>query len=186
MKNKLSDDDFQRAATLLRCPVAAIRAVCAVEAPGGGFLPNGQPTILFERHQFSKRTGRQFDKSNPDISNAARGGYKGGEAEHSRLAAATRLDRDAALQSTSWGKFQIMGFNYGAAGFASLQSFINAMYASEGAQLDAFVAFILSERLDGAMREERWADFARRYNGPAFAANRYDTKLAAAFKAAKG
>ena len=186
MKTPLSEEDFQRAANTLRCPVAAIQAVCAVEAPGGGFLPSGQPTILFERHQFSKRTGQKFDKSNPDISNAARGGYKGGEAEHARLEAATRLDRDAALESTSWGKFQIMGFNFGAAGFSSLQSFINAMYDSEGAQLDAFVAFILHEQLDGALREERWADFARRYNGPAFAQNRYDTKLAAAFKAAKG
>jgi hypothetical protein len=87
----------------------------------------------------------------------------------------------AALKSASWGKFQIIGFNHAAAGFKELQAFVNAMYRSEGAQLDAFVAFVLHEKLDDELRERRWADFARRYNGPGFKANAYDTKLAKAF-----
>lgn len=184
--NTLTEDDFARAARAIGCSVPAVKAVCAVEAPRGGFLPSGQPTILFERHQFSKRTGRKFDASHPDISNRDAGGYVGGEAEHGRLLAATELDRTAALESTSWGKFQIMGFNHEAAGFASLQDFINAMYTSEGVQLDAFISFILHEGLADELRELRWADFARRYNGSAYAINRYDTKLAAAYRKAGG
>lgn len=180
----LGPEDFQRAAAVIGCDVAAIRAVCAVEAPRGGFLPDGQPTILFERHQFSKRTGGKFDASNPSISNPKRGGYVGGAGEHLRLQQAAALDRDAALKSASWGKFQIMGFNYAACGFPSLQSFINAMYHSEGAQLDAFIAFVKHEGLADELREHRWADFARRYNGPDYAANRYDDKLAGAYEAA--
>jgi hypothetical protein len=56
------------------------------------------------------------------------------------------------------------------------------MYDSEGAQLQAFVNFVLHEKLDDELRDRRWADFARKYNGPGFKANRYDTKLAAAFE----
>lgn len=186
MKPVLTEVDFVRAANVLRCDVAAIRAVCQVEAPGGGFLADGRPRILFERHQFSKRTTGRWDASNPDISNRQRGGYLGGAAEHDRLARAAALDRDAALQSASWGRFQIMGFNHEACGFDTLQAFINAMYRSEGDQLDAFVGFIQSEGLADELRDRRWTDFARRYNGPDFAANRYDTKLAAAYAAAKG
>ena len=185
MKPALDIGDFTRAAGVIGCSVSAIKAVCTVEAPRGGFLPSGQPAILFERHQFSKRTGGKFDKSNPGIS-GPRGGYRGGDAEHARLAEAAALDRTEALSSTSWGKFQIMGFNYVAAGFVTLQGFINAMFDSESAHLDAFVAFIMHERLDDELREMRWADFARRYNGLAFADNRYDTKLAAAYDVAKG
>lgn len=185
MKPVLSLVDFQRAAVALNCSVAAIRAVCAVEAPRGGFLPSGQPALLFERHQFSRRTGRKFDAQYPDISNSERGGYLGGEAEHGRLQRAAALDRDAALQSASWGKFQIMGFNYDAAGFATLQAFVNAMYEGEGAQLDAFVSFVLDQGLADELRECRWADFARRYNGADYAANKYDIKLAAAYAAAR-
>jgi hypothetical protein len=186
MKPTLTEQDFTDAAGQLGCDVAAVKAVCEVEAPRGGFLPSGEPTILFERHQFSKRTGRKFDISHPHISNRQPGGYKGGQAEHERLAEAAALDRPAALESTSWGKFQIMGFNYAPAGFDSLQAFINAMFESEGRQLGAFVSFIQHEGLAVFLRERRWADFARRYNGPAYADNKYDTKMAAAYAKFKG
>lgn len=79
-----------------------------------------------------------------------------------------------------------MGFNYAACGFPTLQAFINAMYAGEPEQLDAFVNFILHEGMAGMLREKRWADFAKRYNGVNYAINRYDTKLAAAYAAAGG
>ena len=182
-KPTLTEQDFVDAAATLGCSVAVIKAVCQVEAPKGGFLPSGEPTILFERHQFSKRTGRQFDISHPRISSSKPGGYLGGQAEHARLAEAVALDRHAAMESASWGKFQIMGFNYASAGFDSLQSFVTAMYQGEGRQLEAFVAFIQHEGMAVFLRDRRWADFARRYNGVNFAINSYDTKLAAAYKA---
>lgn len=181
MKPTLTEQDFVDAAGKLGCSVAAIKAVCIVEAPRGGFLPSGEPTILFERHQFSKRTGRKFDMDHPHISNPKPGGYKGGQAEHDRLAEAAALDRDAAMESTSFGKFQIMGFNYAPAGFEALQAFINAMYESEGRQLDAFVSFIQHEGLAVFLRNHQWAAFAKRYNGANYSINSYDTKLAAAY-----
>lgn len=186
MKPVLTEADFARAASEIGCTVPTIKAVCAVEAPRGGFLPSGEPTILFERHQFSRRTGGRFDKVAPDISNPARGGYLGGQAEHGRLQRAVALDRTAAMESTSWGKFQIMGFNWRDAGASSLQAFLNAMYASEGAQLDAFITLVKTWGLADELRDLRWADFARRYNGVDYAANNYDTKLAAAYTALKG
>ena len=180
-KPALTEQDFIDAAATLGCSVAVIKAVCQVEAPKGGFLPSGEPTILFERHQFSKRTGRLFDISHPRISSLKPGGYLGGQAEHDRLAEAVALDRHAALESASWGKFQIMGFNHAPAGFDSLQSFVTAMYEGEGPQLEAFVSFIRHEGMAVFLRDRRWADFARRFNGPAYRTNKYDEKLAAAF-----
>ncbi|OOV89142.1 hypothetical protein MF4836_34345 [Pseudomonas sp. MF4836] len=43
-----------------------------------------------------------------------------GRPQYERLITAYRLDEEAALQACSWGKFQIMGFNYRAAGFDSV------------------------------------------------------------------
>lgn len=185
MKPTLTEADFQRAAGVLNCEVAAIKAVCQVEAPRGGFLADGRPTILFERHKFSQFTMGVYDAKYPDISNRKAGGYGAdGAHQHERLARAAVLEREPALKSASWGKFQLMGFNYAACGFITLQSFINAMYQSEGAQLNAFVGFIIHEGLADELRQHRWADFARRYNGPNYAINRYDTKMAAAYRAA--
>lgn len=180
-KPSLTEADFARAAKMLGVEVAAIKAVCEVEAPRGGFYQDGQPTILFERHIFSRETEGKFDHSNPGLSGPP-GGYGPSSVQHARLAEAVKLSRDAALRSTSWGKFQIMGFNHEAAGFKVLQAFINAMYVSESAQLDAFVNFIRSNpRMHQALKVKDWAGFARRYNGPNYEKNKYDTKLAAAY-----
>ena len=55
------------------------------------------------------------------------------------------------------------------------------MNSGAAAHLDAFVSFILANRLDGALRAKNWASFARGYNGPAYAQNAYDKKMAAAY-----
>lgn len=184
MKPVLTLADFQRGATLLGCDISAIRAVTAVEAPRGGFNADGTPTILFERHVFSRLTYGQFDKRVPDLSNPTPGGYGTYASQHARLERAAALDRDAALKSASWGMFQTMGFNHAICGHPTLQGFVNAMYESEGKHLDAFVSFVKSQGLADELREHRWADFARRYNGSNYAVNRYDDKLAAAYLAA--
>ena len=45
MKPVLTEADFIRAAAAIGCSIAAVKAVCAVEAPRGGFSPSGEPTI---------------------------------------------------------------------------------------------------------------------------------------------
>lgn len=179
----LSQADFQEAAKALGCEVAVIKAVCEVEAPRGGFLSSGEPVILFERHIFSRITKGIYDRQASDISSPRPGGYLGGYGEHARLGKAIRFAREAALLSASWGRFQIMGFNYAAAGFKSVQEFVNAMYKDERSHLMAFVAFIKNDsRMANALRTKSFTVFARLYNGPNFAINRYDTKLIAAYR----
>jgi hypothetical protein len=45
-----------------------------------------------------------------------------------------------------------------------------------------FTEFVLDSRLDDELRDLRFADFARIYNGPAYKSNAYDTKMLAAYK----
>jgi LysM repeat protein len=180
----LTEADWQRAATALGVDVAAIKAVANVEAPGSGFLADGRPKILFEAHQFGRLTGDRYNSSHPNISSAEwnRSLYKGGAAEHDRLAQAQALNDSAALQAASWGRFQIMGFNYKTAGYNNVQDFVAAMKHSEGKQLDAFVNFIKADpAMHRALQNHDWASFARAYNGPGYAQNNYDTKIASEY-----
>lgn len=186
MKAKLTSADFARAARVLGCDHLAIQAVAQVEAPRGAFQQDGLPTILFERHWFSRLTKGRFDRVIPDLSNPKAGGYGTYAEQHTRLSIASGFDRDAALQAASWGMFQIMGFNHAKAGHLTLQGFINAMYRDEPAHLDAFVALIKSFGLADELRDHRWADFAAGYNGQNYRANQYDTKIAAAYRALGG
>jgi N-acetylmuramidase len=184
MKPNLIEKDFYDAAFILKCDVAAIKAVCQVEAPKGGFNPDGTPVTLFEGHKFHSFTNGKFTASHPDLSQKTwnRQFYgKTWQAEQIRLQRAMALDRDAALKSASWGKFQIMGFNHKQAGFDTVQKFINAMYKGEREHLMAFVSFVHANGLADDLARLDWAGFARGYNGPSFAANAYDKKMAAAY-----
>jgi peptidoglycan hydrolase-like protein with peptidoglycan-binding domain len=179
----LMEADFERAARTLQCEIAGIKAVAEVESRGDGFLASGRPKILFEAHVFSRRTQHQYDRTHADISSPSwnRALYKGGEKEYERLEKAMALNTQAALESASWGRFQIIGFNHQNASFASVETFVNAMFESEGRHLDAFISFVQATGLTAPLREKRWADFARGYNGEGFAENQYDVKLKAAY-----
>lgn len=180
---ELGDADYRRASERLNCEVAAVQAVATVESGGkSGFLPDKRPKILFESRWFHKLTDGQFDATHPEISTPTWvRNYRGGAAEYDRMAIAIGLNRPAALNSASWGMFQILGVNHQVAGFATVEDYVRAQLDSEGAHLDAFVNFVISNRLDDELRDKRWSDFARGYNGPGYKQNRYDTKMADAY-----
>lgn len=107
--NLLGEDDLRRAAETLGVELAAIKAVNEVESRGQGFLPNGKPVILYERHVMRRRLldyGMPADileAEYPELVNKAAGGYLGGEREWSRFEQAADIHRAAAIESCSWG-----------------------------------------------------------------------------------
>jgi hypothetical protein len=179
----LTDDDFKQAADRLGCEVAAVKSVAEVESGlYGAFLPDGKPVILFERHLFSRLTKKKYDATNPDISNPKPGGYGKVSVQHDRLDKAAALDKDAAQQSCSWGRFQVLGMNWKSLNYPSLQDFVDSMYRDEAAHLDSFVRYVEVNNLARHLKTKNWAGFAKGYNGPTYQQNKYDTKLAAAYK----
>ncbi len=78
--------------------------------------------------------------------------------------------------------FQIMGFNHAACGESSVASFVASMCQSECRQLLLSVRFIRGNRsMLAALQSKDWKTFARLYNGPSYAQNRYDEKLCKAY-----
>ena len=149
----ISKEQYEYAAGLLKCEVAALRAVQKVESSTiGGFLPTGLPVILFEGHVFwkylkqFKMNPEDFVKGNEDIlyKSWTKKYYKGGSAEWQRLYRAIQIHREAALMSASWGMFQIMGFNYKTCNCKNVFSFVDKMSMNEYQQLILFVYFIKS------------------------------------------
>ena len=188
---KLIEKDFEKAADILNCEVAVVKAVTEVESRGDGFLEDGRPKILFEGHVFWRELKKnQFNPekfvsvTTADIlySTWTREHYKGGSDEYKRLDKAMNIDSECALKSASWGMFQIMGFNHRLCNFDTVFSFVNAMKFSEFEHLKAFINFVISSRLDDELRQKQWAKFAKGYNGKGYKLNRYDEKLERAYK----
>lgn len=195
----LKHADLLQASLRLGVPVAAVYALNEVESKGLGFLDNGKPVILFERHvmyerlqlvrtpaddqeQLLQRT-LLLAKQAPTLVNPKAGGYIGGTAEHQRLAQARQLDEVAALESASWGAFQVMGYHWQRLGYSSIHDFVAAMNRSEADHLEAFVRYIEADtNLLKALKAQKWATVAKLYNGPDYQRNLYDVKLERAFE----
>jgi len=173
-------DGLGHACDALGVGPAELWVVLAVETKGFGFLVDRRPQILFERHIFHKLTQGRHDAGNGDVSSAESGGYAGGSKEYPRLEKAMQLDHDAALQSTSWGVGQVMGFNHKLAGFPNVEAMVDAMVKNENNQLLAVANFIKRTNLSGALQRQDWRAFAIGYNGADFKKNEYDTRLAQA------
>jgi len=184
----LSEYDLNTAAKDLGVELAVIKAVNEVESSGQGFL-GGKPKILFEGHVF----WRQLKKHDLDPNNLVQGNenilysrwtrehYFGGAREHERLDKAKKVHENAALESASWGLFQIMGYHWEILGYKSVKDFVRLMNKSEGEHLKAFGRFILANNLSKYLKDKDWASFAKRYNGPGYKTNKYDEKLAKAY-----
>lgn len=186
----LKEQDLIDAANALGVDTATVKAVTKVEAAGSGFLIDGRPKILYERHIFYRELAQKNKallataaQKRPDICNKDSGGYRGGAAEWARYAAAAAIDLSCAQKSASWGLFQILGRNFKAAGFEEVADFAQAMHLDERSQLMAFVSFVQADKkMWGALKKQDWATFACCYNGPAYKRNNYDDKLKNAYR----
>ena len=181
-------DDIPATADDLGLESATLRAVLTVETGSSGFDKVGRPKALFERHYFYKLL-----KDKPDeLQRAVEAGVaypkwgekpypKGSDAVYAEIDTACEINLDCALRSVSWGLGQIMGNNYKLAGCSSAQEMVEQAMESEVNQLKHMANFIKSANLLDELQRKDWAGFAKGYNGPQYAVNKYDEKLAAAY-----
>lgn len=162
-----------------------MRAVSAVESGGSGFLVTGQPKILWERHHFWKRLQLNL----PLISNPKPGGYtldankNGINDSWEKLTEAAMHAPAWAIESCSWGRFQVMGFWWKALGYESAIDFAWSMRESEAGHYEALVRYIQHNKLAGAFQAlsadpETCRAFAVGYNGAGYRKFSYHEKLA--------
>lgn len=183
---QLTLTDLEEAARALGCELAAIRAVSAVESAGSGMHSNGVPKILYERHIMRRQllgVGLNLlveiaSKARPDLVNTQTGGYRYGKLEYQRLEKAAELNPLCAHESISMGRYQIMGFHARSIGYRDAIDMFAKLSKGEKEQLQAFVSFIKNDKdLHNALVKKDWKTFARIYNGPSYAKNKYDVKL---------
>lgn len=174
----LTEAAFDRTRQDLGVDDHALWALMTVETKGFGFLRDRRPKILFERHVFHRRTAGRYGGAHPDVSAGKPGGYLDGAGEYMRLERAMSLDRQAALESASWGLGQIMGFNATYLGYSSTEVMVGGFLESEDEQLAGAQRFIdANPPLRDAFSKKRWPRVAFFYNGADYARNQYDRKL---------
>lgn len=191
--DKLDNTLIEKVADYMGLESALLKAVKLVESGNkDGFLDSGRPQILFEGHimyrllkkKYGKSKADQWASEYPNIVHPTwdRNQYKGGEAEWDRLELAMSIDRNLALQSASWGMFQIMGFNYRQCGCSYIDLFVERVSASHESQLIMICQFMFNTKCLKYLKEHNWREFAKRYNGTGYEKNNYHQKIENAYK----
>jgi hypothetical protein len=76
-----------------------------------------------------------------------------------------------------------MGFNHAKSGYGTVEAYVADMHKAESYHLNAFVKFIKASGMDASLRAKNWSEFAKSYNGPKYAENKYDVRLQQAYNA---
>jgi hypothetical protein len=180
----LGPDDIASAAASIGVPANNLAAVVSVETSGSGFDAQMRPTILFEPAVFYRQLqgAQQTQAVEEGLAAPAWGQIPyapTSDANYARLQQAMLINESAALAACSWGLGQIMGENYAMVGYTSVQAMVAAAVSGVDAQLTMMCRFIVKSGAAKPLAAGDWASFARIYNGPGYAKNHYDTKLAA-------
>ena len=141
----------------------------AVESRNSGFDARRRPVILFEPHIFYQEVhGNQRDLAE-QLGLAYprwRNSYpSGSDAQYKRLAAAIRINEEAAFRSISMGMGQVLGRNFRACGCASATEMFELCKESEAAQLKCMLEFIKTNDLIRDLNNHNWTHFTEHYNG---------------------
>lgn len=193
-------------ATKWKVPIAHLAAVVEVESNGKIFGPDGLPVILYEPHLFARKlkgealaealaftfpfnnerlriASRVWDKALYPRSQAARWA----QVEYAQKHLIKHGEPDVpAFESASYGVGQVLGEWWDELGFASINEFFDTMKSGAEGQIEVMMRFISKNGLLDELRDGRWKAFARGYNGPSYAKNGYDRKLAKAAAAHGG
>lgn len=158
--------------------IASLEAVIAVESGGKGFdETTGKIIIQFEPAWFKRKA--PYTPSGAWSLN----GVEKQAGEWKAFNDAFKKNPTAAMESTSIGLMQVMGFHWKALGFASVGAMWDYAKVSEANQVRLGLMFIrLNGKMYNALKKNDFATFAYYYNGAGYKKFNYDTRLQAAFK----
>lgn len=194
----VSQDQISKIASSVGLDYARLMAFITVESGGIGFsTETGKIIIQFEptwfhkyliqfkvAHEYTASVGANGKKSYKIVvgDKTIINGVEGQTAEWIAFSTAFAIHPQAAMLSTSIGMMQVMGFNHIACGYATVDAMWDDFKLGEAQQVQGAANFIKNNgSLLNAIRIKDWAHAAYYYNGPAYATNNYDAKLANAY-----
>ena len=150
-----------------------LNAVIKVESGGVGFATDtGKIIIQFEPSWFKRKS--PYTPSGKWSLNKVESQSK----EWIAFNDAFKLNPNAAMESTSIGLMQVMGFHYKTLGFKTVGEMWDFAKVSEANQLEIAIRFIKSiPKLDKALKQGDAETFAFYYNGSQYKKFNYDKRL---------
>ena len=168
----ITELEYRNLANEFTVPISSIKAIDSVESNGQGFdLSTGRIVIQFETSYFkkiSKLTTGLWSTNKVELQ----------AKEWAAFNDAFSKNPNAAMESTSIGRMQVMGIHWERLGFESVGSMWDYAKISESNQLWLGLKFISTNpKLLDAVQNRVWKTVAYLYNGPTYWIKGYDKKL---------
>ena len=181
-------------AARLKVEKEALLAIAEIEANGVVFASVGgrdEPVIRFEGHYFDKRltNGKRALARSQGLASPKAGGVKNPASQAKRwdiVARASRISRQAALESISIGLGQVMGAHWKLLGFASVEAMVAHARKGAAEQIDLMIRYIEAFGLVDEIQRLDFRAFTRGYNGPGGIKAGYHTKMQKAYERLSG
>ncbi|MBO9620549.1 MAG: DUF3380 domain-containing protein [Niabella sp.] len=192
----IPDEVYEYYANKIGCEKEVIKAIAKQESQGEPFVSNNtHAKILYERHyayRLLKAKGKtQKELKDFEMVKDPKGlpiiypqGYsiKGKEygsylQQIEKLDIVKEIDKDVAIQSCSWGRFQVMGVNFKGL-YKNPSELEDAQNHCEIQHLALFFQEVSTNTsLIAAMKMKDWEKIAYYYNGPKWRENDYANKI---------
>lgn len=171
----ITENEYSELSCKFNIELSSIKAIDSVESNGKGFdSTTGKIVIQFEPSYFkklSKLVSGLWSTNKVDVQSQ----------EWLAFNDAFYKDANAAMESTSIGRMQVMGVHWKRLGFKSVGEMWDFAKKSEANQLWLGLKFIETDsRLITALRNKDWKTVAYLYNGKNYWIKGYDKKLEAA------
>lgn len=186
--------ELSRIAESYGVETAALMAIIEVESSGQIFTEiNGRnyPLIRWEGHYFDRLVpvSKREEARKAGLAHPIPGTIKNPKSQLNRyqmLRRALKIDEDAALQSISIGVGQVMGAHWKILGYRSPREMFNRALDGFEGQVELMLRYIDHFDLLDELQRLDWSGFARGYNGPSYRKNKYDSRMAAAYRKYSG
>jgi len=168
----ITEEEYNKLAFMFGISVSKVKAIDLVESNGQGFDPaTGKIKIQFEPHWFkriSKLVSGIWSLNKVDVQSK----------EWIAFNDAFSINPKAAMESTSIGRMQVMGFHWRRLGFNSVGEMWDFAKESEANQLWLGLKFIATDKgLFDAVKKWDVKTVAYLYNGKNYWIKGYDKKL---------
>jgi len=172
----IKEEEYKKLSDEFEIPITNIKKVVKVESGGQGFAKDtGKIIIQFEPSWFKRKT--PYTPSGKWSLNKV----EKQSAEWIAFNDAFSKNPKAAMESTSVGLMQVMGFHWKLLGFKSVDKLWDYAKESEANQLRLGLLFIKSNpKMYNALKTGIWSIFAYYYNGEEYKKFNYDKRLEAA------
>jgi len=179
MSKKLTRSQTEELAKKNGYEFAMLQSIINVESAGDGFdSRTGNIKIQFEPRWFKRKKTDWLKDTKNVLWQSNNVGPQ--SAEWPAFNSAFASDPNAAMESTSIGKMQVMGFHWKDLGFKSVGAMWDYARESEANQVDLGIRFIKNNpKLDKAVKEKNYRVIAYYYNGEQYEKFNYHTRLEA-------